>query len=433
LWGVLAVVSREKPLPADAERRLAGFAELVATAVANAESSAERARLAAEQAALRRVATLVAEGSAPNEVFAAVRDEAAEMLGVPLTILLRYDDCEATVLATSATEAFGPVGTRWPLEGKGVSVLVHRTGKAARIDATKASGASRSADVRWTVGVPIEVEGRLWGVMAAGSREVEPLPLNAEVRLAKFTQLLATAIANAENRAEFDASRAGIITTTDATRRRIERDLHDGAQQQLVSLALQLRAVQATVPEEFEQHRSELSRVVDGLVGVLDDLREIALGIHPAALSEGGLIPALNTLARRSLIPVEVDIRLNARLPDTIEVTAYYVVSEALTNAAKHARLARGGRGGGGRRRASDQRPRRRRPRQRRSTWRVGAGRPQGPRRSNSRHDAFDEPSGRRDASKRHGAARRRSALDQRSWRRRTSTAPPVSPPYVRP
>ena len=341
LWGVLAVVSREQPLPADAERRLAGFAELVATAVANAESSAERARLAAEQAALRRVATLVAEGAAPNEVFAAVRDEAAEMLGVPLTILLRYDGREATVLATSDSRAFGPVGTRWPLEGKGVSVLVHRTGRAARIDATQASGASRSAGVRWTVGVPIEVEGRLWGVMAAGSREVEPLPSNAEVRLAKFTQLLATAIANAENRAELDASRARIVTTADATRRRIERDLHDGAQQQLVSLALQLRAVQATVPEEFEQHRSELSQVVEGLVGVLDDLREIALGIHPAALSEGGLVPAVKTLARRSPIPVEVDIRLDARLPEAIEVTAYYVVSEALTNAAKHARASR--------------------------------------------------------------------------------------------
>jgi signal transduction histidine kinase len=270
-----------------------------------------------------------------------VRDEAAEMLGVPLTILLRYDDREATVLATSDSEAFGPVGTRWPLEGKGVSVLVHRTGKAARIDATKASSVSRSAGVRWTVGVPIEVEGRLWGVMAAGSREVEPLPPNTEVRLAKFTQLLATAIANAENRAELDASRARIVTTADATRRRIERDLHDGAQQQLVSLALQLRAVQATVPEEFEQHRSELSQVVEGLVGVLDDLREIALGIHPAALSEGGLVPALKTLARRSPIPVEVDIRLDARLPDTVEVTAYYVVSEALTNAAKHARASR--------------------------------------------------------------------------------------------
>jgi signal transduction histidine kinase len=135
--------------------------------------------------------------------------------------------------------------------------------------------------------------------------------------------------------------RARIVTTADASRRRIERDLHDGAQQRLVSLALQLRAVQATVPQEFEQHRSELSEVVEGLVGVLDDLREIARGIHPAALSERGLVPALNTLARRSPIPVEVDIRLHARLPDTIEVTAYYVVSEALTNAAKHARASR--------------------------------------------------------------------------------------------
>ena len=176
--------------------------------------------------------------------------------------------------------------------------------------------------------------------MAVGTREAEPLPADLEGRLAKFTELLATAIANAEGRAELDASRARIVATADATRRRIERDLHDGAQQQLVWLALALRAAQATVPEELEQHRSELGRVVDGLTAALDDLREIALGIHPAGLSEDGLNPALKRLISRSPLRVNLDFRADGRFSEPVEVTAYYVVSEALTNAAKYAEAA---------------------------------------------------------------------------------------------
>jgi signal transduction histidine kinase len=173
--------------------------------------------------------------------------------------------------------------------------------------------------------------------MAVGSREIGPLPPDFEDRLAKFTELLATALANAEGRAELDASRARIVATTDATRRRIERDLHDGAQQQLVWLALALRAAQTTVPEEFEQHRSELGRVVEGLTAALDDLREVALGIHPAGLSEDGLTPALKRLVARSPLRVNLDLRADGRFPEPVEVAAYYVVSESLTNAAKYA------------------------------------------------------------------------------------------------
>jgi signal transduction histidine kinase len=177
--------------------------------------------------------------------------------------------------------------------------------------------------------------------MAVGSRETEPLPADFEGRLAKFTELLATAIANAESRAELDASRARIVATADATRRRIERDLHDGAQQQLVSLALEVRAAQASVPKEMSQHRDELSHIAEGLTTALDGLREIALGLHPAILAEGGLGPALKTLAHRSPIPVELEVRTVGRLPESIEVAAYYVVSETLTNAAKHSRASR--------------------------------------------------------------------------------------------
>jgi len=344
LWGVLAVVSKtERPLPADTEQRLAEFAALFATAIANSEAHEQLARLADEQAALRRVATLVAEGATPHRVFDAVRDEVARMFNTPLSVLLRYDAVgTATVLATS-NGYLGPIGRSWPVADDGGAIaVVCRTGLPARVDYTRPThgriaAAARAVGARSAVGVPVVVDGALRGVMAVGSRETEPLPADFEDRLEKFTELLATAIANAEGRAELDASRARIVATADATRRRIERDLHDGAQQQLVWLALALRAAQATVPEDLEQHRSELGRIVDGLTAALDDLREVALGIHPAGLSEDGLTPALKRLVARSPLRVNLDVRADGRFPEPVEVATYYVVSESLTNAAKHA------------------------------------------------------------------------------------------------
>jgi signal transduction histidine kinase/uncharacterized protein YoaH (UPF0181 family) len=342
LWGALVVVrTRDPALPPDTERRLAKFTDLVATAIANAESRKELTLLAEEQAALRRVATLVAEGARPDEVFAAVGDEVARTLGVPIAAMLRFDpDGMATVLASTGAELGRAPGTRRRIGGSSLSAEVLRTRRAVRVDdwtevPGEAGEFAREKSIRSTVGVPIVVEGALWGVMNAGSSEL--LPQETEGRLAKFTQLLGTAIANAESRAELDASRARIVATTDATRRRIERDLHDGAQQQLLSLALEIRAAQAGTPAELREHRAELAHVAEGLTNVLDGLREIALGIHPAILAEGGLGPALKTLAHRSPIPVELEVRVDGRLPEPVEVTAYYVVSEALTNAAKHA------------------------------------------------------------------------------------------------
>jgi signal transduction histidine kinase len=174
-------------------------------------------------------------------------------------------------------------------------------------------------------------------LVGISSTTEQSLPPNTEERLTEFTELLATAIAKAESRAELTASRTRIVATADATRRRIERDLHDGAQQQLVSLALEVRAAQAALPSELADQRAELSQVVEGLTAVLDELREIASGVHPAILSEGGLGPALKTLARRSPIPVLLDVRVQGRPPESVEVAAYYVVAEMLTNAAKHA------------------------------------------------------------------------------------------------
>jgi signal transduction histidine kinase len=347
LWGALFVHSKltQQPFPADTESRLTGFTELVATAIVNAESRAELARLAEEQAALRRVATLVARGTPPQELFAAVTEEVAQVLPVQYAAMARYEsDGAVTIVANSnrAAEPF-PVGSRWTVEGRNLSRLVFETGSPARIDSyADASGPLGNAlpeeGVASGVGTPIIVEGRLWGVMTTRSSRAQPMPADTEARLANFTKLVATAIANAESRAALAASRARIVAGADEMRRRIERDLHDGIQQRLVALGLEVRAAQATVPPQLGELQVALSRVAEELASVFDELREISHGIHPAILSEGGLKPALRALRRRSAVPVELDLHCDRRLPKPIEVASYYVVSEGLANAAKHAR-----------------------------------------------------------------------------------------------
>ncbi|MGH3783377.1 MAG: GAF domain-containing protein [Pseudonocardiaceae bacterium] len=345
LWGVMIVASaREEPLAPGTEERLADFTELVATAIANAEARGELRRVAEEQAALRRVATLVARAAPPATVFTAVTKEVGQLLPADLTLMVRYDSGGKVkiVAGWSATGAPASVGNSVSLGGRNVTALVFETCRPARIDSyAEATGASaaaaRAEGMRSSVGAPILVAGRLWGVMITASRREETLPADTETRLAGFTELVATAIANAEAHAQLTASRARIVATADETRRRIERDLHDGAQQRLVSLALQLRAAQWAVPPELHELGAELDRVVAGLTSTLDELREIARGIHPVILAKGGLAAALKTLTRRSSVPVYLDMGTAAWLPQRVEVTAYYVVSEALTNAAKHA------------------------------------------------------------------------------------------------
>ncbi|MDP9258607.1 MAG: GAF domain-containing protein [Actinomycetota bacterium] len=351
LWGVMAAYSTpDQPLSAATEARLANFTELLATAIANAERGTELARLAEEQAALRRIATLVARGVPQEEVFAAVTEEVGGLLGTGLAGMARYDsDATVTVVATWAADgghgrAHPLVPGPWPLEGGDLASVISRTGRPVRIDDYHGVPGRIAAFVREELGIgssagsPIVVEGRLWGALFVHAKQTDqPLRGDTESRLTAFTELVAAAIANAESRAALRASRARIVAAADETRRRIERDLHDGTQQRLVSLGLELRAVQAAVPPELGELERALSRVAGGLASVFDDLREIAHGIHPAILSEGGLELALKALCRRSAIPVSLDVDAERRLPEPIEVAAYYVVSEALTNTAKHA------------------------------------------------------------------------------------------------
>ena len=347
IWGMIEVASTSaEPVALGTEERLAGFTELVATAIANSQARGELSALADEQAALRRVATLVAEGAPPDTVFAAVSAEGARLFDAQCG-LLRYDpEGVATIVGLTDIAEAPAVGTQVPLGGHNATTLVFESGRPARIDSFPSDDSNPLTVMgrtvgRSAVGAPIHVAGRLWGVVALNSLRSEPFAQDTEARLEGFAELVATAIANAEARAELTASRARVIATADETRRRIERDLHDGVQQRLVTIGLQLRAAQAAVPPEFGELAAELERVVGGLTIAFDELREYARGIHPAVLMKGGLAPALKALARRSTVPVELDVQIAARLPERIELGAYYVISEALTNAAKHASATR--------------------------------------------------------------------------------------------
>ena len=305
---------------------------------------AELRRLADEQAALRRVATLVARGGPPDQLFSAVIREVGLLSGADLARMERYE-VDGSVIGVAVWSRHYEqlaVGTRFTLEGASIAARVLETKGPVRVDSfAQASGPiaqeARELGIRSSVGCPIVVAGRLWGVIAASSRSDVVFPAETESQMAEFTELVATAIANAENQAELRASRARIVAASDLTRRRIERDLHDGVQQRLVSLSLGLRAATSDIPSGLGEVEEGLAQVASGLGGVLEDLREVSRGIHPAILAEGGLGPALTTLAKRSPIPVELDVRAEGRMPERVEVAAYYIVSEALTNAAKHA------------------------------------------------------------------------------------------------
>ncbi len=321
LWGVMLVATqRPEPFPAGAEDRLAAFTDLVATAVANTEARRALERVAAEQAALRRVATLVAQGTSPQDLFDAVAEEVGRLLLAANVSVGRYEP-DAIVTSMASWSSAGPVftpGVRWPIKGTNVAWMVLQTGRPARIDdfsaATDPIGvAVREAGYRSAIGSPIVVEGHLWGAISAASTE-GPMPPGSEARLASFTELVATAIANAEGSAELAASRRRIVAAADQTRRRIERDLHDGVQQQLVSLGLELGAMEAD-PPSGDTLGKQLTSAAEDVRSVLDSLVEISRGIHPAILSQGGLAAALRALARRSVVPVEFQAQIESQPP----------------------------------------------------------------------------------------------------------------------
>ena len=338
VWGMLEATTPDRALPVEAEQRLQQFAELVAAALANAQARAELQRLADEQTALRRVAELVARAGSSDDVLQAVVTEASRLLGDAGMSLLRFDtDGNAVVVATHRrTTPIGLVvrsqGTPWAAENL-------RTRRALRIesfDVTPAKDLAREHGVTASVVAPIIVEGRVWGMLST-MLPGRPSPPGTEERLAQFAELAGTAVANAESRAELTASRARVLAAADESRRRLQRDVHDGAQQRLVQTVINLKLARRALDDGDPRLAAFVDESLQHAERATSDLRDLVRGILPAALSRGGLRVGLTALCADVPLPVDVHVSV-PRLPAAIETTAYFVVAEALSNVVKHAR-----------------------------------------------------------------------------------------------
>jgi signal transduction histidine kinase len=321
--------------------------ELARRAHARAEDAeqaqTELRRLADEHSALRRVATLVAQAVPTAEVFEAVAREVGLQCDADVARMERFEP-DGTVTALAAWNREGgvelAVGARFSLEGASIATQVLESGRPARVDSfIGASGPiareAQALGIRSSVGCPIVVGGRAWGVIAASTTREKPFPPNTEARIADFTELVATAVSNAEARADLVASRARVLTAADEARRQVERDLHDGAQQRLVHAIITLKLARRELDPDDRSGKAHLAEALEQAEQANAELRQLAHGILPAALSRGGLSAAVESLVSRLRVPVEVAVSVE-RLPREIEASAYFVVAEALTNVAKH-------------------------------------------------------------------------------------------------
>ena len=343
LWGVVAAGPRVgEPVPSDLEERLAAFTELVGTAISNAEGRESLKRLVDEQAALRRVATLVAKGVHAPELFEAIAREAGQLLDVAAMHMGRYEAGAAICVAGwSPTGEHLPPGTRVELDGSNVASRVFRTGRPARVDGiagepeSSAERLRRGMGVYSSVAVPVAVQGRLWGLMIASSKRERALPDDTEARLLGFTELAETAIANAEARSELAASRARLVAAADEERRRVVSELHGGAQQRMELAIAALEGAQRELGDDEAAPRELVREALAQAERTKAELRELTYGILPSVLLHGGLRAAAEALASRVSIPVALDVAAG-RHPERVEATAYFVIAEALTNVAKH-------------------------------------------------------------------------------------------------
>jgi PAS domain S-box-containing protein len=349
VWGNVTVGGTKRvPLPPDIERRLTRFTELVATAVSNAQARDDLRRLADEQAALRRIATLVAQRADAELVFDAVCQETGRLFGATSVNLAHFTDdgFNLTMAGWSLRGVHVPTSTRLPLDGDTINALVRATAAPGRYDTYEHAQGElaarlRQLGIRSEVGAPVVVDGRVWGALIAGTDEPQPLPNGTEERLAGFAELIATAVSNTTARSELLASRVRIVEAADEQRRRVVRDLHDGAQQRLIHAVMTLQLAHA---------RDDAPPEVGGLVGealddtraAIEELRELAHGLHPAILTHRGLAAAVAALADRAPLPVRVDIP-DERYPASVESAAYFVTAEALTNVAKYANASTAG------------------------------------------------------------------------------------------
>jgi signal transduction histidine kinase len=302
-----------------------------------------------EQAALRRVATLVARDTEPGRLFDCVCEEVGRLLGVEATDIVRFEeDRTATVVGTWSAndEPSFPVGSSVTVEGETVTGKLHRSGRPERVDDYADVGGELAARLREfgvmsVVGAPVNVAGRLWGAVMAVSAQPFSFPQDTEQRIADFAELVTAALANVDAREQLAASRARIVEAGYEERRRLERDLHDGAQQELVGVVLSLRRAQQKLTRAPTEASELVDEALERVQAGIRDLRELAAGIHPSVLTDRGLGPALEALAGRSPVPVELERVESDGLPTPVATTVYFLVAEALTNAAKHSHCER--------------------------------------------------------------------------------------------
>jgi signal transduction histidine kinase len=296
-----------------------------------------------EQAALRRVATAVARQRTPDEIFGVVTEEVGGLFGATASTLFRFEGTEGVGVSDWHTDdAEGvPPGMRIDLERESATGRVYQTAAPTRLAYDEVAHGDidarlRALGIRYAIAAPIVVDDALWGSISLSTIDEDPFPPGAELRLAAFAELVAQAVGNAEARSQLTASRVRIVAAADEARRRLERDLHDGVQQRLVALALQLRMAQRTAGDAAAT-KAALEACSEELAAALEELRELARGIHPAVLTERGLPAALQSIVDRAPVPVELDVRLEERLAPAQEAALYFTASEALANVAKYA------------------------------------------------------------------------------------------------
>jgi signal transduction histidine kinase len=301
------------------------------------------ARVVEEQAALRRIAMLVARGADHVGVFMAVAEEVGRLLDADASNVIRFDDGLGTIVGGWRKRRWpeAPVGYQLSMQEDTAVGRVHRTGRPARLDSYERPGPVfaelREMGLRAAVGAPVVVDGELWGAVMVGTAGDIPFPPGAEQRLGEFAELVAQALANAEAREQLTASRKRLVEAAQVERRRLERNLHDGAQQRLVALSVALRLAERQLQHDPEAARESLVRASAELADALEELRELARGLHPAVLTDRGLEAALSALAARAPLPVALTVDLDRRPPEAVEAAAYFIVAEALTNVARYA------------------------------------------------------------------------------------------------
>ena len=342
--GDLREIAWSTTLDRDADGRITGATGIGEDVTERNRAAANLRRLAQEQAALRRVATCVASEADPSSVFDIVAEEVGHLLAGRSANVVRFEpDADAgTMVGGWSRDARSlPVGSRVIFDGPTAVGLVRQHNRSARVDdystvSGEFAAELRRRDIQASVAAPIRVGGELWGAIVVSTTRGVPLALDAESRIEEFAELVGLGLASAEARGEVVASRARIVAAGDAERRRLERNLHDGAQQQLVTLSLALRTTRSKVVDGSDA-AVMLDAAIDQLKRALADLRELARGIHPAILTDHGLAAALEALAERAPVPVDLLVEVQADIPQQVEATVYYLVAEALTNIAKYA------------------------------------------------------------------------------------------------